>query len=104
MIVTNKNKILCADVYSSPDLFEKMFPQLMQSAALGVCRVCGKGRKHLGRSDVEKLLFDIKQVQKLKKESSQTYKLCYPTLVSEAVLYSDESGTKLVHIEAYPRP
>lgn len=104
MIVTNKNKILCADVYSSPDLFEKMFPQLMQSAALGVCRVRGKGRKHLGRSDVEKLLFDIKQVQKLKKESSQTYKLCYPTLVSEAVLYSDESGTKLVHIEAYPRP
>ena len=103
IVVVDRSKILCADIYSSPDLFKKMFSQLMQSAALGVCKTRGKGRKHLGQGDVEKFLYDIKQVQKLKKESSQTYRLCAPRLVSEAVLYSDENGTKLVHLEAYPR-
>ncbi|MHC4259921.1 MAG: ARPP-1 family domain-containing protein, partial [Planctomycetota bacterium] len=34
MIITSNNRILCADVYASPVLFEKMFSQLMQSAAL----------------------------------------------------------------------
>jgi hypothetical protein len=103
MIVTSRNRILCADIYSSPDLFEKMFSQLMQSAALGVYKTRQNKRKHLGRNDVEKFLYDLKQVQKLKKETSQTYKLCCPTLVSEAELYSDENGIKLVHLEAYPR-
>ena len=103
MIVTSRNRILCADVYASPDLFKKMFPQLMQSAALGVCRTREKSRKQLGQGDIEKFLYELKQVEKLKKETSQTYRLCSPTLISEAVLYFDEKGTKLVHIEAYPR-
>ena len=103
MIVTSGNRILCADVYASPDLFKKMFSQLMQSAALGVCRTREKSRKQLGQGDIEKFLYELKQVEKLKKETSQTYRLCSPTLVSEAVLYFDEKGTKLVHIEAYPR-
>jgi hypothetical protein len=103
MIVTDGSKILCADIYSSPDLFRKMFSQLMQSAALGVCKTRGKGRNHLGQGEVEKFLYEIKQVQKLKKESLQTYRLCVPRLVSGAVFYSDENGTKLVHLEAYPR-
>jgi len=103
MIVTSRSGILCADIFPSADLFKKMFPQLMQSAALGVCGTHEKNRKHSGEADVAEFLRDLKGVEKLKKETSQTYRLCAPTLVSEAVLYSDENGMKLVHIEAYPR-
>jgi len=103
MIVTSRNRILCADIFPSPDLFKQMFPQLMQSAALGVFRTHEKSKKHLGEADVEAFLHGLKSVEKLKKETSQTYRLCSPTLVSEAVLHSDENGMKLVHIEAYPR-
>ena len=103
MIITSNNRILCADLYASPLLFEKMFSQLMQSAALGVCRVRQKHKEVLSQSDVEKFLADIKQVQKLKKEGWQTYRLCAQTLVSAAELYADQSETKLVHLEAYPR-
>jgi hypothetical protein len=103
MIVTSSNKVLCADIYSSPGLFRKMFPQLMQSAALGVCQTDKRGRKYLEKSDVEKFLRDLKQVEKVKRESSQTYRLFYPKVVSSAELYSDENGTRVVHLEAYPR-
>jgi len=103
MIVTSRNRILCADIYASPDLFKKMFSQLMQSAALGVCQTHQKSRKHSGEADVEEFLHSLKSVEKLKRETAQTYRLCSPRLVSEAVLYSDEDGMRLVHIEAYPR-
>ena len=103
MIITSRNRILCADIFPSPDLFKQMFSQLMQSAALGVCRTHEKSKKDLGKADVEEFLHSLKSVEKLKKETSQTYRLCSPRLVSEAVLYSDEDGMRLVHIEAYPR-
>ena len=103
MIITSNNRILCADVYASPVLFEKMFSQLMQSAALGVCRTRQKQKEALSKSDVAKFLSEIRQVQKLKKQGLQTYKLCAPTLVSSAELDARENGTEFVHLEAYPR-
>jgi hypothetical protein len=103
MIITSNNRILCADVYASPVLFEKMFSQLMQSAALGVCRTRQKQKEALSQSNVAKFLSEIKQVQKLKKQGLQTYKLCAPTLVSSAELDAHENGTEVVHLEAYPR-
>lgn len=103
MIITSNNRILCADMYASPVLFEKMFSQLIESAALGVCRTRQKHKEVLSQSDVEKFLSDIKQVQKLKKQGLQSYKLCAPTLVSSAELHADENGTEFVHLEAYPR-
>ncbi|MHC4192606.1 MAG: ARPP-1 family domain-containing protein, partial [Planctomycetota bacterium] len=103
MIITSNTRILCADVYASPVLFEKMFSQLMQSAALGVCRTRQKQKEALSQSNVAKFLSEIKQVQKLKKQGLQTYKLCAPTLVSSAELDAHENGTEVVHLEAYPR-
>jgi hypothetical protein len=103
MIITSNNRILCADIYASPALFKKMFSQLMQSAALGVCRTRQECKGHPRQGDVEKFLSDIKQVQKLKKEAPQTYRLCAPTLVSAAELYADKNGIKFIHLEAYPR-
>jgi len=103
IIVTDRHRILCADVYSSPVLFKKMFSQLMQSAALGVCQKHRKSRKILGKGDVEKFLSDLKQVQNLKKETSQTYRVFYPKIISGAELCSDRNGTRVIHLEAYPR-
>ena len=103
IIKTGSGKILCVDIYSSPDLFKKMFSQLMQSAALGAYQTREKSRKHLGQGDVEKFLYDLKQVEKLKKETTETYRLCLPKIISEALLDSDKNGIRVVHLEAYPR-
>ena len=103
MVVTDRNRILCADVYSSPELFGKMLAQLSQSAALAACQPDKMSRKRVGREDVESFLESLKQVEKLRKETSQTYKLYYPKAASAAELYSDESGTRVAHVEAYPR-
>jgi len=103
MVVTSRNRILCADIYAAPDLFKKMFPQLIQSAALGAFQSRERSGEDVSKGDIEKFLTDLKQVDKLKKETSQSYRLCLPTLVGEAELYSDENQLKLVHIEAYPR-
>ena len=103
IIVTDRNKILCADVYSSPGLFRKMFSQLMQSAALGVCRTDEKSRKDIAQGDVEKFFRALKRIKKFKRESSQTYRLFYPKIIGGAELLSDKDGTKVVHLEAYPR-
>jgi hypothetical protein len=103
MIITDRNKILCADVYSSPDLFKKMYSQLMQSSALGVLQKDRRSRKHLKEADVKEFLYNLKKVENLKKETSQTYKLFYRRIISAAVLYSDKNGTRVVHLEAYPR-
>ena len=103
IIKTGSGKILCVDIYSSPDLFKKMFSQLMQSAALGAYQTREKSRKHLGQGDVEKFLHDLKQVEKLKKETTETYRLCLPKIISEALLDSDKNGIRVVHLEAYPR-
>jgi hypothetical protein len=103
MIVTDRNKILCADVYSSPDLFKKMYFQLMQSSALGVLQKDRRSRKHLQEADVKEFLYNLKKVENLKKETSQTYKLFYRKIISGAELYSDKNGTRVVHLEAYPR-
>lgn len=103
MIVTSRNRILSADVYSSPVLFRKMLSQLMQSAALGVSRADARTRKHIADGDVEKFWYDLKQIQKLKKENSQTYRLFYPKIIGAAELYPDKNITNVVHLEAYPR-
>jgi hypothetical protein len=103
MIITDRNKILCADVYSSPDLFKKMYSQLMQSSALSVLQKDRRSRKHLQEADVKEFLYNLKKVENLKKEASQTYKLFYRKIISAAELYSDKNGTRVVHLEAYPR-
>ncbi|MHC4086727.1 MAG: ARPP-1 family domain-containing protein [Planctomycetota bacterium] len=103
MIITDRNKILCADVYSSPDLFKKMHSQLMQSSALGVLQKDRRSRKPLREADVKEFLYNLKKVENLKKETSQTYKLFYRRIISGAVLYSDKNRTRVVHLEAYPR-
>jgi len=103
MIITDRNKILCADVYSSPDLFKKMYSQLMQSSALGVLQKDRRSRKNLKEADVKEFLYNLKKVENLKKETSQTYKLFYSKIISGAELYSDKNGTRVVHLEAYPR-
>ena len=94
---------LCADVYSAPGLFKKMHSQLMQSSALGVLQKDRRNRKHLKESDVQEFLDALKKVGNLKKETSQTYKLFYRKIISGAELYSDKNGTRVVHLEAYPR-
>jgi hypothetical protein len=103
MIITDRDKILCADVYSSPELFKKMYSQLIQSSALGVLQKDRRNRKHLQEADVKEFLYSLKKVENLKKETSQTYKLFYRKIISGAELYSDENGTRVVHLEAYPR-
>jgi len=103
MIITDRNKILCADVYSSPDLFKQMYSQLIQSSALGVLQKDRRSRKHLQEADVKEFLYNLKKVGNLKKETSQTYKLFYRKIISGAELYSDKNGTRVVHLEAYPR-
>ena len=103
IIVTDGSKILAADVYSSPELFRKMFPQLMQSAAIAVCIPDHQSRKQLDSSDVRRFLDELKKARKLKKESSQTYKLYSKKLISGAELFTDTKGTRVVHVEAYPR-
>ncbi|MDH4240278.1 MAG: hypothetical protein OEW48_12015 [Phycisphaerae bacterium] len=103
MIITDRNKILCADVYSSPDLFKKMYSQLMQSSALGVLQKDRRSRTHPQEADVKEFLYNLKNVENLKKETSQTYKLFYRKIISGAELYSDKNGTRVVHLEAYPR-
>ncbi|MHC4474502.1 MAG: ARPP-1 family domain-containing protein [Planctomycetota bacterium] len=103
LVVATRNSILCADVYSSPALFKKMFGELIQSAALGVYRNQSRRRKRIEESDVEQFLNTLKGVEKLKKDAGQTYKLFYPKIVSAAELSWDRDGTKVVHLEAYPR-
>ncbi len=103
MIITDRNKILCADVYSSPNLFKKMYSQLIQSSALSVLQKDRRSRKHLQKADVKEFLYNLKKVENLKKETSQTYKLFYRKIISGAELYSDKNGTRVVHLEAYPR-
>ncbi|NIP28709.1 MAG: hypothetical protein GWN67_15155 [Phycisphaerae bacterium] len=103
MIITDRNKILCADVYSSPDLFKKMCSQLMQSSALGVLQKDRRSRTDLKKADVKEFLYNLKKVENLKKETSQTYKLFSRKIISGAELYSDTNGTRVVHLEAYPR-
>jgi hypothetical protein len=103
MIVTSAGRILCADVYASRDLFRKMLPQLMQSAALGVCRAEQRGRKRITHGDVGSFLDGLKQTRKFKRENSQTYKLFCPKIISAAELYPDRDMTKVIHLEAYPR-
>lgn len=99
MIVTDGSKILCADIYSSPDLFRKMFSQLMQSAALGIY----PGERAKRDDDTEKFLNKLKKVEKLKKETTDSYRLCLPKIISGALLDFDKNGVRVVHLEAYPR-
>jgi len=97
IIARGDGEILCADIYSSPDLFKQMFGQLMQSGALGVCkRTTRRGYREM---NVDKFLNDIKQAQGWKRATSQTYKHISSALVSETIL----DGAKCVHLEAYSR-
>jgi len=103
MIITDGHgRILCADVYSSPSLFAKMFSELMQSAALGVYR---KGRKPLrgsGKGDVEDFLASMKDPRGWERCAAETYRLVSPKLVAQAMLSPDSDGPRVVHLEAYP--
>jgi len=102
MVVVGKNRILCADFYSSRQLFSKMFPQLMQSAAVGVCRM-EKAHKQADRSEVQKFLAALAKVRKLRKETDHAYRVFYPKMISGAELLTDDNGTRVVHLEAYLR-
>ncbi|MHC4645821.1 MAG: ARPP-1 family domain-containing protein [Planctomycetota bacterium] len=103
MLITGENTVLAADVYSSPDLFRKMFPQLIQSAALGVCRPDKQGKKRAAQPDIEGFLNDLRQIKTFKKDSPQTYRLFYPDVIGGAEVLSDNNTSRVVHIEAYPR-
>jgi hypothetical protein len=103
MVVAGRNRVLCADVYSSPKLFKKMIRQLMQSAALGVYRANEKGRRVVGQTEAAKFLEELKQFKNCKKESPQTYRLFASRIVGGAEVVSGEANTKVVHLEAYPR-
>jgi hypothetical protein len=103
LLVTSPGAILCADVYSSPALFKKMLGDLMQSAALGVYRSRDKAEKCVEAEHVEQFMDSLKNVKKLRNRAGQTYRLFYPKAVSAAELYTDQNGTRVVHIEAYPR-
>lgn len=103
MVVAGKDGILCADVYASPRLFEKMLSQLLQSAAIGICTTRAAVRKDLARNDVEEFVDNLRQIRKFKKESVQTYRLFYPKTVAAAEVVPGEDGPKVVHVEAYPR-
>jgi len=101
IIASRDGSILCADMYASPDLFERMFTGLIKSAALEMCK---KGRKTRSRgADVEKFLRDVRGARRWKRKSSQAYSHISSRLISEAVLYSARNGAKFVHLEAYPR-
>ena len=102
MVVTDGYRILAADVYSSPRLFEKMVPQLIQSAAVGVCR-SEPIRRKTTKQDVKKFLDTLKHVSRVKAETPQSYRFFATTLIGAAELLGDETSGIPVHIEAYPR-
>jgi hypothetical protein len=85
ILVTDRHRILCADVYSSPELFVKMLPQLMQSAALGVCGPDKARGRVIEKSEVEKFVDELRQVEMVKRETPQSYRLIVPKIVSGAV-------------------
>jgi len=80
-----------------------MFPQLIQSAALGVCRPDQRRGKNIEQTDIEKFLDDLKRIKKFKKDGEQTYRLLYPEVIGGAEVLADKNAPKVVHIEAYPR-
>jgi hypothetical protein len=103
LLITSPGAILCADVYSSPMLFKKMLGDLMQSAALGVYRSRDEAEKPVEAEHVQQFVDGLKNVKKLRNQAGQTYRLFYPKAVSAAELYTDQNGTRVVHVEAYPR-
>jgi len=103
ILVTTNNRILAADVYSSPDLFRKMLPQLMQSAAIDVCGPQRQSRKRIDADEASKFISEIKALQKLKRESPETYKLFSPKMISAVDILSEPEQTKVIHLEAYRR-
>jgi hypothetical protein len=102
IMVGGDGRILCADVYASPRLFQKMFPELLRSAALEPVGAGRRGR-YAREADVAKFLHDMKRAAGWRRRGNDTYKLLSSRLVGEAVLYSAASGTKFVHLEAFPR-
>jgi len=103
ILVTTNNRILAADIYSSPDLFRKMLPQLMQSAAIDVCGPQRQSRKRVDADEASKFIREIKALQKLKRESPETYKLFSPKMISAVDILSEPEQTRVIHLEAYRR-
>jgi hypothetical protein len=103
IVVAGRDRVLCADVYSSPNLFRKMLRQLMQSAALGVYRADENSRRTVGEAEVAAFVEQLKQFKKCQKESPQTYRVFASRIIGGAEVLSDGADTKVIHLEAYPR-
>ncbi len=103
VVARGDGRVLCADVYASRDLFAKMFPHLMQSAALEVCHQGRRPRSRGSRGGVEEFLDALKQIQQWEERSPQTHALVSRRLLGQATFYVDGKQTYLVHLEAYPR-
>jgi len=103
ILVTANDRILAADIYSSPELFRRMLPQLMQSAAIDVCGPGRRNRKRVDDREVSQFLGEIKGLRKLKRESAQTFRLFSPGIISGVEILSEAERTKVIHLEAYRR-
>jgi len=98
MIVTGSERILCMDLYCSADLFEKMFPELVKSAALEVYKTQKKAR-YYSKTDVEAFLYDAQQARGWRRYVPQVYRHISSELIGGAV----KAGPQVVHVEMYPR-
>ena len=103
IIIGGEGEILCADVYCSTDLFAKMLPELIQSAALEAHRKIYPGKSQTNIMDVDEFFYNIRHTRAWKRQTPQTYKHVSPTLISKVVLDTTTTQPKLVHLEAYPR-
>jgi len=103
IIIADRNRILAADLYSSPQLFRKMFPQLIQSAAIELCLPRPLVPRTLGQEEVERFLDELRKTRNVKTDSVQTCRFFSRKLVGAAELYGNDEETRVVHIEAYPR-
>jgi len=105
MVVTDgKGRILCADLYASPALFEKMSGQLIQSAALEVCSQARRTRRRSTETDVDAFLRSLGGPEGWICRSPGTYRLLSPGVVAQTMVRpGGDGGATIVHLEAYPR-
>jgi len=103
IVIADKSKILALDVYSSPQLFRKMLPQLMQSAAIGACHRQRRNLRRIRTNDVEDFFTELGRTRKLTRESPRTYKLSTPRFISGVELLVEKRLMDVVHLEAFPR-
>jgi len=102
IIARGDGEILCGDVYASSDLFTKMFPHLIQSAALDVY-LPRKTRRYIPKNNAENFLKTMTQPQTWQPQTFQTFRLISPEMVGEIVVDTEADIPTIVHFEAYPR-